>query len=119
MRVRSIIVEQGSALQIMQFAARDLEILREQLETGGFTPSLVNLRGYGNVRNIQLIVSHILGAEVVIGLDDDEVVARDYLTVATECIDKMNNEEFAGGVTGFYLDGTQSNLVPRHSLING
>lgn len=46
----------------------------------------VQMRGYAGVRNLQLLLSHALGAEVVLALDDDEVVMPEYLDVATEWI---------------------------------
>jgi len=42
----------------------------------------VQMCGYAGVRNLQLLLPHALGAEVVIALDDDEVVAPDYLQTA-------------------------------------
>jgi len=103
-RVREIIGKYRDRLQIMQFASSDLAFLREHLEALGFDPALISLHGYGNVRNIQLIVSHLLGAEIVIGLDDDEVVESDYLGRATEFIGREYKGNLIRGIAGFYSD---------------
>jgi len=103
-RVGEIIGKYRDRLQIMQFASSDLSFLQERLEVLGFDPALVSLHGYGNVRNIQLIVSHLLGAEIVVGLDDDEVVESDYLGRATEFIGREYKGNLIRGIAGFYID---------------
>lgn len=103
-RVRGIIGKYRDRLRIMQFASSDLAFLRERLETLGCDPSLTSLQGYGNVRNIQLIVSHLLGAKVVVGLDDDEVVESDYLQRATQFIGRECKGDLIRAIAGFYVD---------------
>ncbi len=103
-RIREIIGKHRNRLQIMQFASSDLAFLQERLETLGFDPVLISLHGYGNVRNIQLIVSHLLGAEIIVGLDDDEVVESDYLGRATEFIGREYKGDLIQAVAGFYID---------------
>jgi GT2 family glycosyltransferase len=103
-RVRGIIGKYRDRLQIMQFASGDLAFLRERLEALGFDPALISLHGYGNVRNIQLIVSHLLGAEIVVGLDDDEVVESDYMGRATEFIGREYKGDLIRAIAGFYVD---------------
>ena len=103
-RVRGIIGKYRDRLQIMQFASSDLAFLRKRLDALGFDPALISLHGYGNVRNIQLIVSHLLGAEIVIGLDDDEVVESDYLGRAAEFIGREYKGDLIRAIAGFYVD---------------
>jgi len=107
-KVEEIIAPFRSRFPIAQFAAGDLEGLRERLEALGFDPSLLSLRGYPNIRNLQLVVPHILGAEAVVALDDDEVVEPDYLRIATEFVG-----EERPGIGGFYLDRHGSLLLPE------
>ena len=102
--VRGIIGKYRNRLQIMQFASSDLAFLQERLETLGFDPALISLHGYGNVRNIQLIVSHLLGAEIIVGLDDDEVVESAYLGRATKFIGRKYKGNLIRGIAGFYID---------------
>ena len=103
-RVRGIIDKYRDRLQIMQFAASDLSFLRERLEALKFDPALVSLHGYGNVRNIQLIVSHLLGGEIVVGLDDDEIVGSHYLQKATQFIGREYKGDLVRCIAGFYVD---------------
>jgi len=107
-RVEEIITSFKGAFPIAQFANRDLLLLRRHVERLGFSAllPLISLRGYGNVRNIQLIVPHILGAEVIVALDDDEVVEPDYLARATEFIGAPAPDGSGPilGLGGFYLD---------------
>jgi hypothetical protein len=103
-RVGEIIGKYRDRLQIMQFASSDLAFLRERLDALGFDPALISLHGYGNVRNIQLIVSHLLGAEIVVGLDDDEIVESDYLQKATQFIGYECTGDLIRAIAGFYVD---------------
>ena len=112
-KVNGILEPFRSSFPIAQFAASDLAILRERLVQLGFPEEMVSLRGYGNVRNIQLIVAHIIGSQVIVGLDDDEIVTdKGYLQKATEFIGKTDNGRFVGGVAGFYLDSKGRNKNP-------
>jgi hypothetical protein len=62
--------------------------------------SYLNLEGYSNIRNMCLILPHILKADVSILIDDDEVFEDpDFIKKALEFIGK--DEIF--GIAGFYL----------------
>jgi predicted GH43/DUF377 family glycosyl hydrolase len=98
-KVNGILEPFRSSFPIAQFAASDLVVLRERLAQLGFPEEMISLRGYGNVRNIQLIAAHIIGFQVIVGLDDDEIVTdKGYLQKATEFIGKTDNGRFVGGV---------------------
>ena len=107
-RVEALIRPYRKHFPIAQFAAADLQLLRERVAAAGFDPAMVALRNYASVRNIQLIVPHLLGSEVVVALDDDEVVEPDYLRIATEFV-----SEERPGIGGFYLDRHGSLLLPE------
>jgi GT2 family glycosyltransferase len=112
-KVNGILKPFRFSFPIAQFAASDLAILRERLDHLGFPEAMISLRGYGNVRNIQLIAAHIIGSQVIVGLDDDEIVTdKGYLQKATEFIGKTDNGRFVGGVAGFYLDSKGRNKNP-------
>ena len=93
---------------ITQFAAADLQLLRERVAAVDFDPSIVALRDYATVRNCQLIIPHLMGSEVVVALDDDELVEPDYLRVATEFV-----SEECPGIGGFYIDPKGGVLLPE------
>jgi len=115
-RVEEIIAPFKASFPVAQFATSDLAILRERLAQLGFQREMVGLRGYGNVRNLQLIVAQTMGTEVVVGLDDDEVVAdRDYLKKAVEFAGKTWNGKSVDGAAGFYLDSQGHSKVCEQS----
>ena len=107
-RVEVLIQPYHQRFPIAQFAAADLQLLRERVAAAGFDPAPVALRDYASVRNCQLIVPHLLGSEVVVALDDDEVVGPDYLHLATEFVG-----EERPGIGGFYLDRDGGVLLPE------
>ena len=107
-RVEALIRPYRKHFPIAQFAAADLQLLRERVAAAGFDPAMVALHDYASVRNCQLIVPYLLGSEVVVALDDDEVVGSGYLRIATEFV----GEEHPG-IGGFYLDRHGSPLLPE------
>ena len=107
-RVEALIRPYRKHFPIAQFATADLAFLRERVAAAGFDPALVALHDYASVRNCQLAVPHLLGSEVVVALDDDEVVGRDYLRTATEFVG-----EECPGIGGFYLARKGRVLLPE------
>ncbi len=67
--------------------------------------SLLNLEGYANVRNMCLLASQILNADISIFLDDDEVIENpDFIDIAQEFIGKRVYGETVYAVAGYYLN---------------
>lgn len=66
----------------------------------GFDPTAINLDNYAGVRNLQLLVPQAFGSSLVVALDDDEVVAPDYLRIALETAGRVG----FSGAAGFYED---------------
>ncbi len=64
---------------------------------------MLHLGSYSGVRNLQLLLPHILGAQVVVALDDDERVEPDYVERALTYIGKTINGQRALGLAGPYL----------------
>lgn len=53
-----------------------------------------SLEGYSNIRNLCLILPHLLGSELTILIDDDEVIAdKDFVIKATDSIGEAIGEE--------------------------
>ncbi len=73
----------------------------------------VQMRGYASVRNLQLLLPHTLGAEVVVALDDDEVVASDYLQTALRFVGREHRGERVLGLAGFYLSAEGDVMLPE------
>jgi len=67
---------------------------------------LLSLRGYANVRNMCLFVPLVMGAEVVVLIDDDEVFEDpDFMRKAREFIGGRFLGTAIDGVAGYYLNG--------------
>ena len=64
---------------------------------------LIHLGSYAGIRNLQLLVPHILGAEAVIALDDDERVEADYVRRALAHVGETKGEGRVLGIAGPYL----------------
>jgi len=78
--------------------------------------SSISMQGYGNIRNLQLLIPASMGAEGVIALDDDEVVAADYLTRALKWVGKKRGSRAVTGVGGPYLDAKGSPYLPEPEM---
>ncbi len=78
----------------------------------------VSLRGYGAIRNMGLAVSAVLGHDVVVFLDDDEVVLdSDFLVKAIYGLGKLNRQGIPIQVkTGYFLDRDDSPYVDMSKL---
>jgi CRP-like cAMP-binding protein len=77
---------------------------------------VLSLRGYSNIRNMCLFVPIVLGAEVVVLVDDDELIdTPDFLSRAREFIGSRFMGQTIDGVAGYYLNekGTYYDDVPE------
>jgi len=65
---------------------------------------LLELRGYSQVRNLCLFIPHILGAEVAVLIDDDEVFEDPkFMAKAKEFIGRSREGKPVNAVAGYYL----------------
>ena len=65
---------------------------------------LLSLRGYSNVRNLCLFLPHLLGSDIAVLIDDDEIFEDPlFLSRAREFIGQRLDDEFIGAVAGYYL----------------
>ena len=74
------------------------------------TGETVSLRGYGAIRNMGLAVAAVLGHDVVVFLDDDEVALdADFLTKAVWGLGTLTRQNLPVLVkSGFFVDGLGS-----------
>jgi hypothetical protein len=104
-KIREIISPFKQHFSIYCFSTNNLKQLRERLSYYGFDPISVGLSNYSTVRNCQLIMPNIMGSDVIVALDDDEIIEdKDYIYKATEFIGEEHEDTFIAGVCGFYLD---------------
>jgi hypothetical protein len=109
-RVEGLISPYRTHYPIAQTTEGDAALIRQR------HPSLaghVKMCTYAGVRNLQLLLPHALGAEVIIALDDDEVVAPNYLRVATEFVGRDHERKRMLGLAGFYLDASGGVMQPE------
>jgi len=65
---------------------------------------LLNLRGYSNIRNLCLFLPHVLGSDIAVLIDDDELFEDPFfMNRAREFIGRTLDDEFIGAVAGYYL----------------
>ncbi len=77
---------------------------------------VLSLRGYSNIRNMCLFVPYVMGAEVAILIDDDELFDdKSFVDKATEFIGNRFMGQTIDGVAGYYLNskGTYYDDVPE------
>jgi hypothetical protein len=100
-------------LKIYWFSHSELEKFHNKLfgENLSFQQKYLSLEGYSNIRNLCIIIPHILRSEAAILIDDDEVIS-DPKFVA-KAIDYLGGE-FDGqsiiGKTGYYVNGKGEHL---------
>ena len=99
---------------IRYFGSSDLQHLKLALKEDNLDEylDLVSDNGYGNVRNLSLILTHLLGFEVAILIDDDEIVTdRHFLGKAMEIIGRQYKEKRVDLILGYYLNSDGSPLI--------
>ena len=65
---------------------------------------LIKLYGYSNIRNLCTFIPHILGSEVALLIDDDEVFEDpEFMSKAKEFIGKNIQGRIVNAVAGYYL----------------
>lgn len=66
--------------------------------------NLIQLRGYSNIRNICLLIPHVLGADVAVLIDDDEVFEDSrFISKVKEVIGRKYDGKTVHAVAGYYL----------------
>ncbi|MBU4444898.1 glycosyltransferase, partial [bacterium] len=99
-KVLSIAKRFTDKLSIYLVSQENLGLVNRHLEE-----PMLRLDSYGNIRNVQLAVPYAMGADVVVGIDDDEIIEdRDYLEKVVRYIGKEYNGDFVGGMAGPYYD---------------
>jgi hypothetical protein len=82
-------------------------------EAGEAAASVLDLRGYSNIRNACLAAACGLGAEAVVLFDDDEVYEDpNYLEKVEEVIGTEFQGRFVGGLAGVYVNADGSVFLP-------
>jgi len=115
------IIEKASRtvnVDIKLFAPSHLGEIHGLLQSRGmdeYVP-LLQLRGYSNIRNLCLFIPHILGSDLAVLIDDDEVFEdTQFIGKAKEFIGSVVGDSTAHAVAGYYLqsDGDNRTIKER------
>jgi len=99
---------------IRYFGSSNLQQLKAALKEENLEKylDLVTNKGYGSVRNLSLILAHLLGFEVTILIDDDEIVTdQNFLGKAMEIIGRQYKGKRVDLILGYYLNSDGSPLI--------
>jgi len=105
-------------VDIKLFALSHLEEIHSLLQSRGmdeYVP-LLQLRGYSNIRNLCLFIPHILGSDLAVLIDDDEVFEdTKFIGKTKEFIGSLVGDRTVHAVAGYYLqsDGDKSTMKKR------
>lgn len=115
-KIASIIKESSPAVETLLFSYSHLEKIHFHLRQKGlekYVP-LLELDGYSNIRNLCLFVPHLLGSEVAVLIDDDEIFEDpQFMDKALEFIGKKKAEEVILAVAGYYINPDNDFLLHK------
>jgi hypothetical protein len=120
-RVRKILDEAELEMDQYVFTVDTLERIKESLVKNTRLIEeldLLNIKGYSNVRNLCLYSAFLVGADVAILIDDDEIFENNmFVDMAKEHIGKRIYGDIVYGVAGYYLNKKDEyyddvNMVP-------
>lgn len=118
-KINNIIKPFKKDFKITQIGYKDLEKLYNYFHKNNYPDFIdhIHLKGYSNFRNLGLIIANIMGTDIVIFLDDDEIIEdKDFLKKAREFIGKSYKRKFIGGIAGYYINKDGSYTLPRYKL---
>ena len=110
-KVSSIV--ENYELDIHVFSSSDFKKIQENLKNfpGDFAQHF-KMSGYGNIRNMGLVVGAMESADNLILLDDDEIVEdKDYIKKTTQFVGKKWKGRIIGGIAGYYVGENNTYLL--------
>jgi hypothetical protein len=108
------LVEQYPKLKTLLFGPSHLAWLGNWLVENGlsYATSFLDLRNYPKIRNLQLVIPHVLHSRAIVALDDDEIVTdQDFLRKAVEPLSRSIDGVRVDGLSGHYLQENGSILL--------
>ena len=115
-KVSRIISSVSVGVPTYLFSHSHLRHVHEVLKQGGGERfcELLSLRGYSNIRNLCLFLPYVLDSDIVLLIDDDEIFEDPlFLSRAREFIGQRIDDQFIGGVAGYYLQPDGDWLLKR------
>lgn len=120
-KVKGIIKSASSTagVEVLLFGHSQLKQIHDVLIGEGKKEciDLLQLRGYSNIRNLCMFISHILGSDAAVLIDDDEVFEDpEFISKAKEFIGRTIGGKNVNAVAGYYLqpDGDYRIKKPLH-----
>lgn len=105
-KVEGIIASADVGVEILLFSHSSLRQIHQLLSSKDkerYIP-LLQLDGYSNIRNLCVFLPHILGAEIAVLIDDDEVFEDpSFMAKAREFIGQRLHGRVVDAVAGYYL----------------
>lgn len=119
LRVSSIVKEAAPDLETIIFSYSHLDNIHEYLQNQDkeeLTP-LLQLKGYPCVRNLCIFLPHLLGSEVAVLIDDDEIFEDpQFMDKALEFIGKAFHGKKVLAVAGYYINPDNDFFLNREIL---
>ncbi len=107
-KVNRILTEVNLDIQTFIFTPTELERIKDIAVKQNINENVINLldiSGYANVRNMCIYTAYILGAEMAMLIDDDEVFEKEeFVDLASQYIGGRLYGKTIDGVAGYYLN---------------
>ncbi len=117
-RVRQIIAPYTEKLNLHIADIKTAQFLDQELQSHGVDLQIASMRGYAAVRNLQLLIPAIMGAEIIIAIDDDEVLPPNYLMQAIKWIGEDCEDDKITGIAGPYLNEEGSPYISEAKKVS-
>jgi len=118
-RIASIIQDHPTEVETSLFSYSHLSKVHQFLSRKNKEEmtSLLRLDGYSNVRNLCTFVPHMLGSEIAVLIDDDEIFEDpNFMDKALEHIGKEKHGDRILAVAGYYINPDNDFLLNREVL---
>ncbi len=105
-KVESIVNSASTGVETILFGPTQLKRIHEVLARQGKEDfnDLLSLKGYSNIRNLCLFIPHLLGSDIAVFIDDDEVFKdADFASKMFDFIGTEYNGKHVNAVAGYYL----------------
>jgi len=115
-KVASIVKEKSRDSEALIFSSSHLGKIHQFLADKNkedLTP-LLRLDGYSNVRNLCTFLPHLIGSEIAVLIDDDEIFEDpSFMDKAVEFIGKEKHGDIVLAVAGYYINPDDDFLLNR------
>jgi len=105
-KVSDILKSTSLDVEVFLFGSSHLRLIHNLLVREGKKAcnARLSLHGYSNIRNLCMFIPHILGSDVAVLIDDDEVFEdQDFMSKAKEFIGRNIDGQRVHAVAGYYL----------------